>query len=126
MTCGYLSSLEGSGRRQGPTGECSSRWATTDGDKESNIRVLTAPSKRIWIQLPVERYRAALPTLRQGVIAGVFRNKPWVLTRAEKLQSVFLPNDLSSDDWYAGVYALPTVWPDVSMLGHQFAQGGRL
>ena len=36
----------------------------------------------------------------------------------EKLQlSVFLPNDLSLDDWYAGVYALPTVWPDVSMLG---------
>ena len=21
------------------------------------------------------------------------------------------------DDWYAEVYALPTVWPDVSMLG---------
>ena len=41
--------------------------------------------------------------------------------RAEKLQvSVFLPNDLSLDDWYAGVYALPTVWPE------QFAQGGRL
>ena len=66
-------------------------------------------------------YLAALPTLRQGVIAGVFRNKgaaPWAITRAEKLQlSVFLPNDLSLDDWYAGVYALPTVWPDVSMLG---------
>ena len=31
--------------------------------------------------------------------------------------SVFLPHDLSLDDWYAGVYALPTVWPDVSMLG---------
>ena len=28
-----------------------------------------------------------------------------------------LPNDLSLDDWYAGVYALPTVWPDVSMMG---------
>ena len=40
------------------------------------------------------------------------------ITRAEKLQlSVFLPNDLSLDDWYAGVYALSTVWPDVSMLG---------
>ena len=52
---------------------------------------------------------------------GVFKNKgeaPWAITRAEKLQlSVFLPNDLSLDDWYAGVYALPTVWPDVSMLG---------
>ena len=43
---------------------------------------------------------------------------PWDITRAEKLQlSVFLPNDLSLDEWYAGVYALPTVWPDVSMLG---------
>ena len=42
----------------------------------------------------------------------------WPITRAEKLQvSVFLPNDLSLDDWYAGVYALPTVWPDVSMMG---------
>ena len=59
--------------------------------------------------------------MRHGVIAGVFRNKgaaPWAITRAEKLQlSVFLPNDLSLDDWFAGVYALPTVWPDVSMLG---------
>ena len=43
---------------------------------------------------------------------------PWAITRAEKLQvSVFLPNDLSLDEWYAGVHALPTVWPDVSMLG---------
>ena len=92
-----------------------------DGDRESNIRMLTGTIKADWIQLPVERYLAALPTLRQGVIAGVFRNKgaaPWATTRAEKLQlSVFLPNDLSLDDWYAGVFALPTVWPDVSMLG---------
>ena len=92
-----------------------------DGDRESNIRMLTGTIKADWIQLPVERYLAALPTLRHGVIAGVFRNKgaaPWAITRAEKLQlSVFLPNDLSLDDWYAGVYALPTVWPDVSMLG---------
>ena len=62
-----------------------------------------------------------MATEKQGVIAGVFKNKgaaPWAITRAEKLQlSVFLPNDLSLDDWYAGVYALPTVWPDVSMLG---------
>ena len=92
-----------------------------DGDRESNIRMLTGTIKADWIQLPVERYLAALPTLRHGVIAGVFRNKgavPCGITRAEKLQlSVFLPNDLSLDDWYAGVYALPTVWPDVSMLG---------
>jgi len=76
------------------------------------------------IQLPVERYLAALPTLRQGVIAGVYRNKgaaPWAITRAEKLQlSVFLPNDLSLDDWYAGVYPPSTVWPDVSMMGADY------
>ena len=83
--------------------------------------MLTGTLKADWIQLPVERYLAALPTLKQGVIAGVFKIKgasPWAITRPEKLQiSVFLPNDLSLDDWYAGVYALPTVWPDVSMMG---------
>ena len=91
-----------------------------DGDREFNIRMLTGTIKADWIQLPIERYLAALPTLRQGVIAGVFRNKgaaPWGITRAEKLQlSVLLPNDLSLDAWYAGVYALPMVWPDVSMM----------
>ena len=89
--------------------------------KDSNIRMLTGTLKADWIQLPVERYLAALPTLKQGVITGVFKIKgasPWAITRAEKLQvSVFLPDDLSLDDWYAGVYALPTVWPDVSMMG---------
>ena len=89
--------------------------------KSSNIRMLTGTLKADWIQLPVERYLATLPTLKQGVIAGVFKIKgasPWAITRAEKLQvSVFLPNELSMDDWYAGVYALPTVWSDVSMMG---------
>ena len=83
--------------------------------------MLTGTLKADWIQLPVERYLATLPTLKQGVIAGVFKIKgasPWAITRAEKLQvSVFLPNELSMDDWYAGVYALPTVWSDVSMMG---------
>ena len=46
-----------------------------DRDRESNIRMLTGTIKADWIQLPVERYLAALPTLRQGVFAGVFRNK---------------------------------------------------
>ena len=46
-----------------------------DGGWESNIRMLTGTIKADWIQLPVERYLAALPTLRHGVIAGVFRNK---------------------------------------------------
>ena len=57
-----------------------------DGGWESNIRMLTGTIKADWIQLPVERYLAALPTLRHGVIAGVFRNKgaaPWGITRAE-------------------------------------------
>ena len=79
--------------------------------KYRNIR--TGTFKADWIQLPVERYLAALPTLKQGVIAGVFKIKgvsPWAISRAEKLQiSVFLANELSLDDWYAGVYALPTV-----------------
>ena len=70
--------------------------------KDSNIRMLTGTIKADWIQLPVERYLTALPTLKQGVIAGVFKNKgaaPWAITRAEKLQlSVFLPNNLSLDD----------------------------
>ena len=83
--------------------------------------MLTGTLEADWIQLPVQRYLAALPTLKQGVITRVFKIKgasPWAITRAEKLQvSVFLPNDLSLDDWYAGVYALPTVWPDVSMMG---------
>ena len=38
--------------------------------KDSNIRMLTGTIKADWIQLPVERYLATLPTLRQGVIAG--------------------------------------------------------
>ena len=60
-------------------------------------------------------------TLKQGVIAGVFKIKgasPWAITRAKKIQvSLFLPNKQSMDDWYTAVYALPTVWPDVSMMG---------
>ena len=69
--------------------------------------MLTGTIKVDWIQLPVEPYLAALPTLQQGVIAGVFRQKgaaPWGITGAEKLQlSVLLPNDLSLEDWYAGM-----------------------
>ena len=61
------------------------------------------------------------PTLKQGVNAGVFKIKgasSWTITRAEKIQVfAFLPNEHFMDDWYAAVYALPTVWPDVSMMG---------
>ena len=69
-------------------------WQLSRCDRESNIRMLTGTIKADWIQLPVERYLAALSTLRHGVIVGIFRNKgaaPWGITRAEKLQlSVFL------------------------------------
>ena len=75
-----------------------------DGSWESNIRLLTGTIKVDWIQLPVEQYLAALPTLKQGAIARVFRQKgaaPWGITNAEKLQlSVFLPNELSLENWY--------------------------
>ena len=61
--------------------------------------MLTDTIKVDWIQLPVELYLATLPTLQQGVIAGVFRQKgaaPWGITRAKKLQlSVLFCNDLS-------------------------------
>ena len=94
-----------------------------DGSWESNIRMLTGTIKVDWIQLWVEPYLAALPTLQQGVIAGVFRQKgaaPWGITRVQL--SVLLPNDLSLEDWYAGVYGLPTVWPEASMLGAESTQ----
>ena len=43
---------------------------------------------------------------------------PLGITNAEKLQlSVFLPNELSLEDWYTEVYSLPTVWLEVSMMG---------
>ena len=75
-----------------------------DGDWVSNIRMLTGTIKADWIQLPVERYLAALPTLRHGVIAGVFRNKgaaPWGITRAEKLQLSVFP--LINCHWMIGM-----------------------
>ena len=69
------------------------------GLQRCNVRMLTCTLQADLIQLPVERYlAAALPTLKQGVIAGVQdqRRPPWAITRAEKLQiSVFLPNELS-------------------------------
>ena len=61
-----------------------------DGSWESNIRMLTGTIKVDWIQLPVELYLAALPTLKQGVIAGVFRQKgaaPWGITRQRSCNS---------------------------------------
>ena len=53
-------------------GGCSS----SVGDyKDRNIRVLTGTITADWIQLPVERYLTALPTLKQGVITGCSRSR---------------------------------------------------
>lgn len=30
---------------------------------------------------------------------------------------MFLPNRHPMDEWFATVYALPTLWPDISMMG---------
>ena len=38
--------------------------------QDSNIRMLTGTLKADWIQLPVERYLAALSTLKQGGLRG--------------------------------------------------------
>ena len=53
--------------------------------KLGEIRMLTGTLKADWIQLPLESYLAVFPTLKQGVIAGVFKIKgasPWAITRA--------------------------------------------
>ena len=120
----FLMIFESSSRRHGPIG-----LQFKVGDfkfKSSNIRILTGTLKADWIQLPVKRYLAALPTLKQGVIAGVFKIKgasSWAITRTQKLQvSACLPNELSMDDWYAGVYARPQ-WPDVSIMGSTICAG---
>ena len=42
---------------------------------------------------------------------------PGELLGRRSCNSVVLPSDLSLEDWYAGVYGLPTVWPEVSMMG---------
>ena len=53
--------------------------------------------------------------------AGVLKTEgatPWAATRAEKLQvSMFLPTRQSMDEWFATVHGLPTVCPDLSMIG---------
>ena len=46
-----------------------------DGDTESNIRMLTGTIKADWIQLPVERYLEALPTVKQGAFQECSKSK---------------------------------------------------
>ena len=68
-----------------------------DGSGESNIRLLTGTIKADWIQLPVEQYLAALPTLKQGVIAGPLGGLP--TRRSCNSQSSFPMNCL----WRTGM-----------------------
>lgn len=101
------------------------QFTVEDYNKDSNTRMLKGTMKADWIQLPIERFLATLPILRQGVVSGVFLTKgasPWITTRAEKLQvSVFIPStSLPMEDWHAKLCALPTVWPDVYTLGTQY------
>ena len=83
--------------------------------------MLNSSLRADWFQPPAQDYLDKLPTLKEGVIAGVFKTKaptPWAATRAEKLQvSMFLPNHQPMDEWFATVHGLPTVWPDLSMIG---------
>ena len=84
--------------------------------KDSNIRMLTGTFKADWIQLPVERL-AALPTLKQGVITGVFKIKLGLSLGPRSYTSrCSFP---MTCPWMIGIQgsALPTVWPDVSMMG---------
>ena len=102
--------LPSNGRKLGLTDVCSSRSAIIGmAPGKATSGCLQATIKVDWIQLPVEQYLAALPTLKQGVIAGVFRQKgaaPWGITNAEKLQlSVFLPNELSMETGMQGSMA---------------------
>ena len=88
-----------------------------DGSWESNIRLLTGTIKVDWIRA-VPRCATYVETRCHCWGIQAERCCPLGNYWAEKLQlSVFLPNDLSLEDWYAGVYGLPTVWPEVSMMG---------
>ena len=75
-----------------------------DGSWESNIRMLTGTIKVDWIQLPVERYLDALPTLKQGVMAGVFRQKGAALLGLKRCNfQSFFPVTLMSCLWRIGM-----------------------
>jgi len=78
--------------------------------------MLTGTIKADWTQLRLERYLAALPTLKQGVITGVFKIKG-VSLGAEKLQlSVFLPTDCH---WF---FLLAAAWVDPGRNALQSAE----
>ena len=54
--------------------------------------MLTGTLKADWMQLPVERYLAALPTLKQGVIAGVFNQRCLFLGDYQGRESLGVPS----------------------------------
>ena len=62
-------------RQQWHKAQANRRMQFKGGFKSSKIRMLTGTLKADWIQLPLESYLAIFPTLKQGVIAGVFKIK---------------------------------------------------
>ena len=78
---------------------------------ELNSKLITSfeSNKEQTFPEPVQNYLDKLPTLKEGVIAGVFKTEgatSWAPTRAEKLQvSMFLPDYQSMDEWLATVHA---------------------
>ena len=102
-----------------------------DGDKESNICMLTGTIKTDWIQLPVERYLAAPSYIETRCHCwGVQEQRSRTLGHHE--------------GWEVAAFGLSSQWPVIGWLvcrslrpahcvawrvhvgSHQFAQGGRL
>ena len=85
-----------------------------DGSWESNIRMLTGTIK---VGYSCQLSCTLLPSYIET------RCHCWGI-QAERCCPLgnyqgrdFLPNNLSLEDRHAGVYGLPTVWPEASMLG---------
>ena len=95
--------------------------------EEAPADMLTGTIPADWTQLPVERYLAALPTLRHGVIDGVFRKKgaaPWAITRAEKQSCssrCFFPMICH---WMIGMQKSTPCQPDFSTVPVAFFEAG--
>ena len=65
------------------------------------------------LQHKEDEYRTAHPSWMDQEVAPDDIQTQWQEARANRRMQ-FKVGDYK---WYAGVYALPTVWPDVSMLG---------
>ena len=89
VTCGHLSSLEytlilkGSDRRQGPTGECSSRWATTE---------MATKKAKICCAFPCVKTYPSLGGITSASI--VKRWHQWIVFHEKRYFVVRGPNDL--------------------------------